>query len=122
MLWRLLQSRLLQSRLLQSRLQTGDSGRHPRRFLRPVSFCDFASTELVIASLGFGRAGPHNLFNKIAVMSSGAPLIRPNEEGDPKAALSFADDSCAQPAIRPSTSTSFRARTADGRLLSRQAS
>jgi hypothetical protein len=63
--WRLLRwrklRRVLQSRLLQSRLRTGDSGRHPRRFLRSVSFCDFASTVSVIAPRKRKRAARKRL-------------------------------------------------------------
>ena len=36
---------------------TGGSRRHPRRFLRPVSFCGFANAGSVITPLGFGRRG-----------------------------------------------------------------
>jgi hypothetical protein len=54
--WRKLR-RVLQSRLLQSRLRTGDSGRHPRRFLRPVSFLTLPAQCRSSTPLGFGRRG-----------------------------------------------------------------
>jgi hypothetical protein len=44
-----------------------------------------------LTALNTKNASPHHLFNKIAVMSSGAPPIRPNEKSGLRASLAIYD-------------------------------